>query len=71
MELDKELIGANLSEEVAEQQFSGEIAKLDSAIEWPVSVTRGESSMGDQGDLPVDPREELQPSRLHKVNQPM
>jgi hypothetical protein len=46
-------------------------AELESAAEWPVNVTRDESSMGDQDDLPLEKHEELQPSRLHKENQPM
>jgi hypothetical protein len=71
MEPTEELTGVSLSEEVVEQQFSGETVELESAAEWPVSITRDERSMGDQDDLPIEKHEELQPSRLHKRNQPM
>jgi hypothetical protein len=67
----EELTGVSLSEEVVEQQFSKETVELESAAEWPVNVTRDESSMGDQDDLPIEQHEELQPSRLHKENQSM
>jgi hypothetical protein len=38
--MQEELIGVSLSEEVVEQQFSGETAELESVTEWPVSVMR-------------------------------
>jgi hypothetical protein len=60
----------SLSEEIVENKFSKEPVELESAAEWPVSVTGDEGSMGDQDDLPLDQHEELQPSRLHKENQP-
>jgi hypothetical protein len=50
----EELTGVNLSEEVVEQQFSGETAELESAAEWPVSVTEDENNMGDQDDTPME-----------------
>jgi hypothetical protein len=40
----EELTEANLSEEEAEQQLSGEIAELESAAEWPVSATGDEKT---------------------------
>jgi hypothetical protein len=47
MELAKELTGVNLSKKVVEQQFNEETVELDSAVEWPINVTRDGSSMGD------------------------
>jgi hypothetical protein len=44
---------------------------LESTAEWPISITRDGSSVGDHGDPPIEKHEELQPSRLHKVNQHM
>jgi hypothetical protein len=41
------LTGVSLSEEIVEQQFSGETAELEFAAELLVSVIRDESSMGD------------------------
>jgi hypothetical protein len=67
----EELTGVSMSEEVVEQQFSGETVELESAAEWPIRVTRDESCMGDQDDRPIEQHEELQPSRLHERNQPM
>jgi hypothetical protein len=50
----EKLIGGNLSKEIVEQQFSDETAELESVAEWPVSVTRDESRMGDQEDLSME-----------------
>jgi hypothetical protein len=41
----EELKEANLSEEEAEQQLSGETAELESATEWPASATGDEDNM--------------------------
>jgi hypothetical protein len=60
-----------LSEEGVEQQFSGETSKLESVAEWPVNITRDESSVGGQDDLPIEKHEELQSNGLHKENQLM
>jgi hypothetical protein len=66
-----ELIRVSLFEEIAEQQFSGETMKLEFATVWPVDITRDESGMGDQNDLPMEQHEDLQSRRLHKLKQPM
>jgi hypothetical protein len=46
----KEMTEANLSEEEAEQQLSGETAELESATEWPTSATEDEDNMKGQID---------------------
>jgi hypothetical protein len=56
----EELTGVCLSEEVVEQQFNGKTIGLESAIEWPVNVTRDESNMEVQDDRPMEQHEELQ-----------
>jgi hypothetical protein len=38
---------------------------LESAAGWKISAIGDEYSMGDQVDLPIDKKEELQPRRLH------
>jgi hypothetical protein len=67
----EELTGSILLEEVTEHQFSKEPTELESATEWPVIVTRDESSVGGQDDLPIEQHEELQLIRLHMENQSM
>ena len=55
----EELTGISLSEEVVEQQFSGETVELESAVEWPIRVTRDEIRVGDQDDRPIEKHEDL------------
>jgi hypothetical protein len=71
IEPDKEMTGVNLSEEVVEQQFSGEIAELEYATEWLVTVTKYESNMGVQYDTPTRRHEDLHLRRLHQKHQSM
>jgi hypothetical protein len=66
-----ELAEAKLSEREVEQQLSDETAEMNFAAEWQVKATRdGENHKGDRVDLPID-KKELQPRRLHKINQPL
>jgi hypothetical protein len=46
----EEMTEVNLSEEEDEKQLSGEIAELDSAIEWPTNATGDEDNMKVQID---------------------
>jgi hypothetical protein len=66
-----ELAATKLSKEEAEKQLSDKTAKLNFAAGWQAKTTRdGENHMGDRVDLPID-KEEVQPRRLHKENQPL
>jgi hypothetical protein len=54
MELDKELMGVSLSEEIVEKKFSKESKELKSAVKWPVNIIVDKGSMGDQVGLLID-----------------
>jgi hypothetical protein len=58
------MIGASMSEEIAEKQLSGGYVELKYAVYWLVCVTGYESSVGDQDDPPLEKHGELQASRL-------
>jgi hypothetical protein len=59
-----------MSEKDAEQQISEKTTELNFAAGWKAKATIDEeNNMGDQVDLPIC-REEMQPRRLHKENQP-
>jgi hypothetical protein len=65
------MAATTLSNEVAEQQFSKEIATCESAIGWKVEATEDRmEDMGDHCDLPIC-RKNLQPRRLHEQSQPL
>jgi len=71
MELVQEKLAEDsLLEDIVEQQLSDGSVELESTIEWPVSTTGDEASMGDHIVLLINLHEELQLRRLHKEIHP-
>jgi hypothetical protein len=62
----EELTGFELSEEMAQQKSSKEVAEYESEGKWQASARGDEDNMGDQDNPPLSQHEEMQQASLHE-----